>query len=189
MGLGATTCVWPFAAKDEESVAKEQFLSSLDMMRIGFGYDSHRFDEDRPCIMGGVVFPGAPGLRGFSDGDAVAHALIDAILGAAALGDVGRHFPPGEERWRGADSMELLRKAVALVEEEGYRVGNVDVTVICESPRISPASDAMRDSLAQALNTGAEAVSVKGKTNEKMGWEGRLEGVAVHAVALLVSAS
>ncbi len=154
-------------------------------MRIGFGYDSHRFDQDRPCILGGVRFPGVPGLRGFSDGDAVAHAVIDAILGAAALGDVGRHFPPGDERWRAADSMDLLRRAMALVESEGFEVGNVDVTVICEIPRIGPAADAIRESLSGALNVESSAVSVKGKSNEQMGWEGRREGVAVHAVALL----
>ncbi len=155
-------------------------------MRIGFGYDSHRFDEDRPCILGGVVIPDVPGLSGFSDGDAVAHAVIDALLGAAALGDIGTHFPPGDERWRGADSMDLLARAVALVRESGHRVGNVDVTVVCEAPKIGPVSERMRSSLATVLEVDVSAVSVKGKTNERMGWEGAGEGLAVHAVVLLV---
>ncbi len=154
-------------------------------MRIGFGYDSHSFDEERDCILGGVVIPGAPGLSGFSDGDALAHAVTDAILGAATLGDIGRHFPPGEERWRDADSMDLLRRAVSLVHEAGHRVGNVDVTVVCESPEIGPLAERIRSALAGALAVPVGDVSVKGKTNEGMGWEGRREGLAVHAVALL----
>ncbi len=154
-------------------------------MRIGTGYDSHRFDPDRPCILGGITIPDTPGLRGFSDGDAVAHAVTDALLGAAAAGDIGTHFPPGDERWRDADSMDLLRRAVAVVAARGYRVGNVDVTVICEAPRIGPVADAMRRSLAGALQVDVDSVSVKGKTNEGMGWEGRGEGIAVHTVALL----
>jgi len=154
-------------------------------MRIGFGYDSHRFDPERPCILGGVHLPGTPGLAGFSDGDAVAHALTDAVLGAAALGDIGTHFPPGDERWRGADSMAMLASAVSMVQGAGYQVSNVDVTVICERPRIGPFSDQMRRSLAAALQVAPAEVSVKGKTNEGMGWEGLAEGLAVHAVALL----
>ncbi len=154
-------------------------------MRIGFGYDSHSFDPDRTCILGGVEIPDSPGLAGFSDGDAVAHAVTDAILGAAALGDIGAHFPPGDERWQGADSMELLRKAVSMVEEAGFAVGNVDLTVICEKPRIGPVALRIRRSLAAVLRTTPQAVSVKGKTNEGMGWEGAGTGLAVHAVALL----
>ena len=154
-------------------------------MRIGLGYDSHRFDPERRCILGGVEVPDSPGLLGFSDGDAVAHAVTDAILGAAALGDIGTHFPPGDDRWRDADSMELLQAAVSLVHEAGYRVGNVDLTVICEKPRIGPVAERIRTSLAEALRVGSADVSVKGKTNERMGWEGREEGLAVQAVALL----
>ncbi len=116
----------------------------------------------------------------------MAHAVTDAILGASALGDIGTHFPPGVEKWRDADSMMLLSRSVAIVREAGYRVGNVDVTVICQGePRISPLADRMRDSLAAVLSIPPGAVSIKGKTNEGMGWEGREEGVAVHAVALL----
>ncbi len=149
------------------------------------GYDSHRFDPERPLVLGGVVIPDAPGLRGFSDGDAIAHAVTDAILGAAAQGDVGRHFPPGDERWRDADSMDLLARAVTLLEGENYQVVNVDVTVVCERPRIGPYAAAMRARLGDVLKVGPEYVSVKGKTNEGMGWTGAGEGLAVYAVALV----
>jgi 2-C-methyl-D-erythritol 2,4-cyclodiphosphate synthase len=155
-------------------------------MRIGQGYDSHRFDEGRVCILGGVTIPDAPGLSGFSDGDAVAHAVTDAVLGAAALGDIGRHFPPGDERWRDADSIDLLRRAATLVRDAGWRVGNVDLTVVTERMRIAPHAREMAGRLAAALGVGADHVSVKGKTNEGMGWEGAGDGLAVHAVALLV---
>ena len=155
-------------------------------IRVGTGYDSHRFDPARPLILGGLHLPDHPGLSGFSDGDAVAHAVIDALLGATGLGDIGTHFPPGDERWRGADSMGLLSRVVAMLHEEGWRVGNVDVTVICETPRIGPRAGELRRLLAERVEVGPEAVSVKGKSNEKMGWIGRGEGIAVHAVALVV---
>jgi 2-C-methyl-D-erythritol 2,4-cyclodiphosphate synthase len=158
-------------------------------MRVGLGYDSHAFDEERELVLGGVRIPDVPGLAGFSDGDAVAHAVTDAVLGAAALGDIGRHFPPGDERWRDADSVDLLRRVSDLVRERGYRVGNVDGTVICERPRIAPHADRMSRTLADALGMGPNAVSVKGKTNEGMGWEGTGKGIAVHAVALLIPRS
>lgn len=159
---------------------------SRSRVRIGIGYDSHSFDPARPCILGGIHIEGSPGLRGHSDGDAVAHAVTDALLGAAALGDIGTHFPPGDPRWKDADSMELLRRVVAMISQAGLEVGNVDVTVICEAPRIGPVSGGMRRSLADALEVSPDAVSVKGKSNEGMGWEGRGEGIAVHAAALLV---
>ena len=155
-------------------------------LRIGIGYDSHRFDPGRPMILGGVRFPDHPGLRGFSDGDAVAHAVIDAVLGAACLGDVGTHFPPGEDAWRGADSMDLLSRVAAILCDGGWEVGNVDVTVISESPRIGPRAAEMRGLLAERLAVSSDAVSVKGKTNEGMGWIGRGEGIAVHAVATVL---
>jgi 2-C-methyl-D-erythritol 2,4-cyclodiphosphate synthase len=154
-------------------------------VRVGTGYDSHRFHEGRPLILGGVTIPDHPGLSGHSDGDAVAHAVIDAILGAAAAGDVGSHFPPGDARWKDADSIGLLERAVGVLQERGRRVVNVDVTVVCERPRIGPHAGAMRDRLATALRVEPTAVSVKGKTNEGMGWIGRGEGLAVHAVALI----
>ena len=158
-------------------------------MRVGFGYDSHPFDDSRECVLGGVRIAGTPGLGGFSDGDAVAHAVTDALLGASCLGDIGTHFPPGDERWRGADSMDLLARVVALVHAAGYAVGNVDVTVVCETPRIAPVAERMRTELARRLEVDPSCVSVKGKTNEGMGWIGRKEGLAVHAVALLVTRS
>ncbi len=158
-------------------------------VRVGTGYDSHRFDPDRPLKLAGVHFPDSPGLKGFSDGDAVCHAVTDALLGAACLGDIGAHFPPGEEAWRDADSTELLAASVAMLRDAGWAVGNVDVTVVCERPRIGPRAAEMRARLAGRMGVGAGAVSVKGKTNEGMGWIGRGEGIAVHAVATVVQAS
>ncbi len=158
-------------------------------MRIGIGYDSHRFAPARRLVLGGVEVPFALGLAGHSDADAVAHALTDAVLGAAALGDIGTHFPPGDERWRDADSLDLLRRALALIGAEGWVVANVDVTVVCETPRLAPHIPAMRERLAGSLGLDVSAVSIKGKTNEMMGWIGRGEGIAAIAVALLRSAA
>ncbi len=154
-------------------------------MRVGLGYDSHRFDSARPLVLAGVSIPDSPGLSGHSDGDAIAHAVIDAVLGAAAAGDVGSHFPPSDDRWKDADSLDLLARAVGVIEERGFRVGNIDVAVICEQPKIEPFSAEMRQNLARVLHVGTDRVSVKGKTNEGMGWTGSGEGLAVHAVALL----
>ena len=154
-------------------------------MRIGFGYDSHRFDSTRPLRLGGIEIVDHPGLAGHSDGDAVAHALVDALLGAAAAGDIGRHFPPDEPEWKDADSMDLLDRAVAILAKRGFRICNVDVTIICERPNISRHSDSMRDRLSDVLRLPTDAISIKGKTNEGMGWIGSGEGLAVHAVTLL----
>jgi 2-C-methyl-D-erythritol 2,4-cyclodiphosphate synthase len=154
-------------------------------MRVGVGYDSHRFVAGRPLILGGVEIEHPQGLDGHSDADAVAHAVTDAVLGAAGLGDIGRHFPPTEEEWRGADSIELLRRAAELAAEQNYQVVNVDVTVICEAPRLAPHAEAMRHTLAGALGIAPRLVSVKGKSNEGMGWIGRGEGVAAMAVVLI----
>ncbi len=154
-------------------------------MRVGTGYDSHRFDPRRRLILGGVEIPGAPGLSGHSDGDAVAHAVTDALLGAAGEGDIGSHFPPGDPRWRDADSIDLLGRVVVLLRRRRLHVINVDVTVICEAPRVGPHVGGMRSRLGDALGTGPDAVSIKGKTNEGMGWIGAREGIAVHAVALI----
>ena len=156
------------------------------MMRVGLGYDSHRFDPSRPLVLGGVTIPGSPGLSGHSDGDAVAHAVIDAILGAASAGDVWTHFPPSEAEWEGADSMGLLRRSVELLKTLGFEPLNVDVVVITEAPKIEPLSSAMCGRLSEALGISEGDVSVKGKTNEGMGWIGAGEGLAVHAVALVV---
>lgn len=154
-------------------------------MRIGFGYDSHRFDPSRPLVLGGVTIPGAPGLAGHSDADALLHAVIDALLGAAALGDIGSHFPDTDERWRGADSSALLGAVAREVADSGYRIGNIDATVICERPTLRPYIDAMRGRIAGVLGIPVGAVSVKGKTNEGMGAIGAGLGLEVHCVALL----
>lgn len=154
-------------------------------MRIGIGYDSHRFAPGRRLILGGAEIPFERGLAGHSDADAVAHAVTDAILGAAALGDIGTHFPPSDPEWRDADSLVLLEKAVRLLGDHGQRVVNVDVTVICEAPKLAPHVPAMRERLAAALGIGRAQVSVKAKSNEGMGWIGRGEGIAALAVALV----
>lgn len=156
-------------------------------MRVGIGYDSHRFAEGRPLILGGVTIPHDKGLSGHSDADAVCHAITDAMLGAAALGDIGTHFPPTDERWKNADSAELLRRANVLLEERAYQVVNVDVTVVCEQPKIGPYVQAMRERIAAVLGIGVKHISVKGKTNEGMGWIGRGEGVATIATVLIAT--
>ena len=154
--------------------------------RVGLGYDLHRTVPGRPLILGGVQLPHDLGLDGHSDADAVCHALIDAILGAAAAGDVGRHFSNRDPRWKGASSIDLLRRAVAIVHDRGFAIGNADVVVIAERPRIGPHADAMRQRLAATLDLPAEAVSVKAKTGEGVDAVGRGEAIAVHAVATLV---
>ena len=154
-------------------------------MRIGFGYDSHRFEEGRPLVLGGIRIPDAPGLKGHSDADVLLHAVIDALLGAAALGDIGSHFPDTDPTWAGADSAKLLEQVVAEVSKAGYAVGNVDATVICERPRLRPHVDAIRTRLAELLRVDVSRVSVKGKTNEKMDDIGAGVGMEVHCVALL----
>ena len=153
--------------------------------RTGIGYDSHRFVNGRPLILGGVHIPWERGLEGHSDADAVAHGIIDAILGAAGLGDIGSHFPPSDVRWKDADSIQLLGAAVRLLESENYQVVNVDVTIIAEAPRIGPHAEGMRRRLAEAIGISPRNVSVKAKSNEGMGWIGAEEGIAVHAVALI----
>jgi 2-C-methyl-D-erythritol 2,4-cyclodiphosphate synthase len=157
----------------------------MSEQRVGIGYDTHRTSGVRTLVLGGVELPGVPGLHGFSDSDVLTHAVIDAVLGAAALGDIGRHFPDTDPRYEGADSIELLREAVVRVAAEGWRVGNVDATVICEEPRISPHAADMAERLAAALGVEAASVSVKGTTNEGMGFLGRGEGIAALAVAML----
>ena len=154
-------------------------------MRVGIGYDSHPFAAGRKLILGGVEIPHAKGLAGHSDADAVAHAVTDAILGAAGLGDIGRMFPNDDPQWKNASSIELLNKAFLKVAEAGFRLVHADVTVIIEKPKLAPHLDAMEEKLAGALLVGAGHVSVKAKTNEGMGWIGRGEGVAVMAVATL----
>ena len=154
-------------------------------MRVGLGYDSHRFDPQRRLVLGGVVIPGHPGLSGHSDADAVSHAVTDAILGAAGLGDIGALYPPTDHQWKDADSIELLRGAVSRLQAGGFDILNVDVTVVTESPEIGPLVPAMCEQLADALAVDLHAVSIKGKSNEGLGWIGAGEGLAVHAVALV----
>lgn len=155
------------------------------MMRVGLGYDSHRFAEGRKLMLGGVEIPGARGLAGHSDADVLIHALIDALLGAAACGDIGSHFPDTDPAWAGADSAQLLARVVAELAANGFRVGNVDATVICEAPKLRPHVAAIRARLAGLLGVAVSRVSVKGKTNERMDDVGAGLGIAVHCVALL----
>jgi 2-C-methyl-D-erythritol 2,4-cyclodiphosphate synthase len=154
-------------------------------MRVGIGYDSHRFAPGGPMRLGGIDVPSSVVLIGHSDGDAVAHALTDAILGAAAAGDIGEMFADTDPANRGRDSIEMLSAAVERVRDLGWRVVNVDVTVVAEAPRIGPHRLAMRERLSRSLGVGTDAVSIKGKTNERMGWVGRGEGLACIAVATL----
>ena len=153
------------------------------MIRVGIGYDSHRFAEGRPLVLGGVRIPHPQGLAGHSDADAVAHALTDAILGAAGAGDIGRHFPDTDPAWRDADSLELLARAPDVVRARGFACVQADLTIIAEQPRLAAHVDGMAGNLAQRLGLGTGAVSVKAKTNERMGFIGRGEGLAVIAVA------
>jgi 2-C-methyl-D-erythritol 2,4-cyclodiphosphate synthase len=154
-------------------------------MRVGIGYDSHRFTDSRPLKLAGVRIPGARGLEGHSDADAVAHALTDAILGAAAAGNIGQLFPDSDPQWKDADSMELLRTAHELVRGRGLSLAQADCSVIAEGPRLSPHLGAMAAALASRLGVESGAISVKAKTNEGMGFIGRGEGLAVIAVAVL----
>jgi 2-C-methyl-D-erythritol 2,4-cyclodiphosphate synthase len=154
-------------------------------VRVGFGYDSHRFTDGRPLILAGQVIPFGQGLAGHSDADAVAHALIDAMLGAAAIGNIGTLFPDSDQRWKNANSMDLLRSAYELVLAKGWKLAQADITVIVERPRLSPHLPAMTRALAEAVGLDDAAISVKPKSNEGMGFIGRGEGIAVMAVALL----
>jgi 2-C-methyl-D-erythritol 2,4-cyclodiphosphate synthase len=157
------------------------------MTRTGIGYDVHPFERDRLLVLGGVRIPHDMGLGGHSDADALTHALIDALLGAAALGDIGGHFPAGDARYRGANSLDLLRQTVALLAEAGHQVVNVDATVVAERPKVAPHIGAMRSALAEALGVDIGAVSVKATTTDGLGAIGRGEGIAALAVALLDS--
>lgn len=154
--------------------------------RVGQGWDVHALVADRPLVLGGVTIPHRLGLLGHSDADVLIHALIDALLGAAALGDIGRHFPDTDPRWKGADSRVLLRHTVSLLAQAGWRVGNVDSTVIAQAPKLAPHIPAMVAHLAADLGVTEGAVNVKAKTSEKLGYAGREEGISAQAVALLL---
>lgn len=155
------------------------------MIRVGIGYDSHRFAAGRKLILGGVDIPHEKGLDGHSDADSVSHAITDAMLGAAALGDIGMHFPPSDPRWKDANSLDLLKRAQEVLTQNHFKVINIDVTVICEAPKIGPSAQAMRNKISATLGLPFSAISVKGKTNEGMGWIGKGEGIATIATVLI----
>ena len=155
------------------------------MFRIGHGYDVHRFAENRKLILGGVTIPYEKGLLGHSDADVLLHAISDALLGAAALGDIGKHFPDTDERYRGADSLVLLQRTAELVRESGYAAVNIDATVIAQKPKLAPYIEEMRANIARACGLPAEAVSVKATTEEGLGFTGELLGISAHAVCLI----
>ncbi|HEU4774562.1 MAG TPA: 2-C-methyl-D-erythritol 2,4-cyclodiphosphate synthase [Lysobacter sp.] len=157
-------------------------------IRIGQGYDVHAFGEGDHVVMGGVRIPHERGMLAHSDGDVVIHALCDAMLGALALGDIGRHFPPSDPQWKDADSRAFLRHCNALIGERGWQLGNADITVICERPKIGPHALAMRELLATDLGCAVDAISVKATTSETLGFTGRGEGIAAMAACLLVRA-
>lgn len=155
-------------------------------MRIGHGFDVHAFGEGDHVMLGGVRVPHTQGVKAHSDGDVVLHALCDAILGALAMGDIGRHFPPSDPRWKDADSRVLLRHCNDLAADRGWQLGNADITVVCETPKVGPHADAMRGNIAQDLGVDIDVVSVKATTTETLGFIGRGEGIAAQAVCLLV---
>ncbi|MCD7723369.1 MAG: 2-C-methyl-D-erythritol 2,4-cyclodiphosphate synthase [Clostridiales bacterium] len=154
-------------------------------MRIGHGYDVHRLVSGRKCIIGGVEIPYDKGLLGHSDADVLLHAVADALLGAAACGDIGTHFPDTDEKFKGADSLELLAKAAQIISDMGYKVVNIDATVIAEQPKMKPYINKMRENIAAACSCAAEQVSVKATTQEGLGFTGRGDGIAAHAVCLI----
>lgn len=157
-------------------------------MRIGHGYDVHRFTSGDAITLGGVRIAHTAGLLAHSDGDVLLHALSDALLGAAALGDIGKHFPDTDPQFKGADSRILLRHVVDLLQRKGWCVGNVDATIVAQAPKMAPHIDAMRQLIAADLQVDVDQVNVKATTTEKLGFTGREEGIAVHAVALLLPA-
>ena len=154
-------------------------------MRIGHGYDVHRLVENRDLILGGVNIPYEKGLLGHSDADVLTHAIMDALLGAAALGDIGKHCPDTDPAYRGADSLKLLTHVVSLLEEKGWRIGNVDATIIAQKPKLAPFIPTMKENLMQRMKIDSDCVNVKATTEEHLGFTGKGEGIAAHAVCLL----
>jgi 2-C-methyl-D-erythritol 2,4-cyclodiphosphate synthase len=155
-------------------------------MRIGNGFDVHAFGDGNHVVLGGVKISHTQGLLAHSDGDVVLHALCDALLGALALGDIGKHFPPNDEQWRGANSRDLLKHCISLIQKKGYTLGNADITIICEQPKIAPHAEAMRKNIAEDCQVNIDRVSVKATTTEKLGFTGRGEGIAAQAIVLLL---
>lgn len=154
-------------------------------MRIGHGYDVHRLVENRPLIIGGVNIPYEKGLWGHSDADVLLHAICDALLGAAALGDIGKHFPDNDSEFKNIDSRILLRRTIALLKEKGYSVGNIDATVIAQKPKLAPFIEEMRKNIADDCGTDADFINVKATTEEKLGFTGELLGISAHAVCII----
>ena len=157
----------------------------MNDIRIGHGYDVHKLVENRKLILGGVEIPYEKGLLGHSDADVLTHAVMDALLGAAALGDIGKHFPDTADEYAGADSMKLAEKVSELIKNEGYSVSNIDCTVIAQAPKLAPYIDRIRENLASVFGLTADRVSVKATTEEKLGFTGRKEGISAHAVCLI----
>lgn len=155
------------------------------MFRIGHGYDVHRLTEGRRLILGGVDIPYEKGLLGHSDADVLVHAIMDSILGALALGDIGKLFPDNDSAYKGADSIKLLEKVISISEEKGFTVGNIDSTILCQAPKLAGSIDSMRENIAKACNTDIENISVKATTEEKLGFTGSGEGIAAHAVCIM----
>jgi 2-C-methyl-D-erythritol 2,4-cyclodiphosphate synthase len=174
--------------EDGAGAASPLPASKVPAMRIGLGYDLHVLVEGRPLILGGVLIPYERGLMGHSDADAVSHAVTDAVLGAANIGDIGKLFPDTDQQWKNANSLRLLADAWTHVRAAGYTLGNLDIVVIAQQPKIGPHADAIRESLARVLDVTPAQISIKGKTNEHVDAVGRGEAIAVHAVALLVHA-
>ena len=164
-------------------------MSQVPNIRVGTGFDAHRLVPGRPLVLGGVNIPHHHGLDGHSDADALLHAVSDALLGATAMGDIGQHFPPGDPAFKDADSRQLLRQVVSLLEQAGWQAINVDVTVIAEKPRLAPHIPAMRENLSKDMGLALEAVSIKATTTEGMGFPGRQEGIAAQAVVLVHQSS
>jgi 2-C-methyl-D-erythritol 2,4-cyclodiphosphate synthase len=160
----------------------------MSELRIGLGVDAHAFSDGVPLVLGGVAIESPRGLAGHSDGDVIAHALIDALLGGAGLGDIGSLFPPGEAEWEGASSLDLLRRAAAQVHDAGWELVNADCILIGEEPRIGPLREQMRERLAEAVGADAERINVRATTTDKLGFTGRGQGLAAQAVALVKSA-
>ncbi len=154
-------------------------------MRIGQGFDVHAFVHGRKCIIGGVEIPHERGLDGHSDADVLLHAICDALLGAAAMGDIGKHFPPGDMRYHGIDSRQLLRQVIALLKAHQWRVGNIDATVICEAPRLGPYTAQMCANIAADCEVEVSSINIKATTTEKLGFTGRQEGIAAEAICLI----
>lgn len=154
--------------------------------RVGHGYDVHKLVEDRKLIIGGVEIPHSKGLLGHSDADVLAHAICDALLGAAALGDIGKHFPDNDDRYKDIDSLVLLEKVCELIRNKGYEISNVDSTILAQAPKLKPYIDEMRSKLAKAMKLDIDELSVKATTEERLGFTGREEGIAAHAVVLLM---